>query len=81
MKINKPITNVETQVREQHNILSTTNLKGAISYTNQDFIKISRFSVEELYGKNHNIVRHPEMPPAAIELSGHCHDRDGCHSA
>jgi aerotaxis receptor len=67
MKINEPITNVEKQVREQHNILSTTNLKGAISYTNQDFIEISGFSVDELYGKNHNIVRHPEMPPAAFK--------------
>lgn len=48
------------------NILSTTNLKGAISYINDDFIRISGFEQAELLEKNHNIVRHPEMPPAAF---------------
>ena len=49
------------------NILSTTNLKGVISYTNDDFNEISGFEIEELLHKNHNVVRHPEMPPAAFE--------------
>ncbi|BEC34875.1 hypothetical protein VEE73_47260 (plasmid) [Escherichia coli] len=32
-----------------------------------DFIKISGFTEEELLGQPHNIVRHPDMPPAAFE--------------
>jgi aerotaxis receptor len=67
MKINHPVTNRERHVTEQHNILSTTDLKGAITYINPDFIEISGFTDEELCGKNHNIVRHPDMPPAAFE--------------
>jgi aerotaxis receptor len=67
MKINHPVTNRERHVSEQHNILSTTNLKGAITYINPDFIEISGFTEEELCDKNHNIVRHPDMPPAAFE--------------
>ncbi|MCT9754133.1 PAS domain-containing protein, partial [Escherichia coli] len=31
------------------------------------FIKISGFTEEELLGQPHNIVRHPDMPPAAFE--------------
>ncbi|MET0066359.1 MAG: PAS domain-containing methyl-accepting chemotaxis protein [Candidatus Thiodiazotropha sp.] len=67
MKINHPVTNREKEVQKHHNILSTTDLKGAITYINPDFIEISGFTGEELCGKNHNIVRHPDMPPAAFE--------------
>ncbi|XJM08257.1 PAS domain-containing protein (plasmid) [Escherichia coli] len=38
-----------------------------ITYVNPDFIKISGFTEEELLGQPHNIVRHPDMPPAAFE--------------
>lgn len=67
MKINQPVTNREKEVQQHQNILSTTNLKGAITYVNQDFIEISGFDSGELCGHNHNIVRHPDMPPAAFE--------------
>ncbi|WP_019594047.1 PAS domain-containing methyl-accepting chemotaxis protein [Thioalkalivibrio sp. ALM2T] len=67
MKHNLPITGNEAEYPESANILSTTNLKGAITYVNPDFVEISGFEEEELLGKNHNIVRHPEMPPAAFE--------------
>lgn len=66
MKINTPVTNKEIDYPEDYNILSTTNLKGAVTYCNDDFIKVSGFTEEDLYGKNHNIVRHPDMPPAAF---------------
>ena len=66
MKINQPVTNREREVTAAHNILSTTDLKGAITYINPDFIEVSGFSEEELLHKNHNIVRHPDMPPAAF---------------
>ncbi len=67
MKKNLPITDHRVDVKVDSIILSTTNLKGAITYINQDFLDISGFTKEELIGKNHNIVRHPEMPPAAFE--------------
>ena len=67
MKKNLPITNVEKSFSSDANILSTTDLKGAITYINKDFVDISGFEEDELIGMNHNMVRHPEMPPAAFE--------------
>ena len=67
MKINQPVTNHEVHMREGGVIVSKTNLKGAITYVNRDFLDISGFSEVELMGKNHNIVRHPEMPPVAFQ--------------
>jgi len=67
MKKNLPITQVEEQYDSTLNILSTTNTKGAITYVNNDFIKVSGFENSELLGNNHNMVRHPDMPPAAFE--------------
>ena len=66
MKKNYPVTGKETTFSEDANILSTTNPKGIITYTNDDFNAIAGFSDEELLGNNHNVVRHPEMPPAAF---------------
>lgn len=67
MKNNQPVTGVNKNFHAECNLLSTTDLKGAITYVNPDFLDISGFSKEELCGKNHNVVRHPDMPPAAFE--------------
>lgn len=67
MKKNLPITDNEVTFDARATITSTTDLKGALTYINQDFLDISGFSSDELLGKNHNIVRHPDMPSAAFE--------------
>jgi len=67
MKNNQPVTNNEVKMREGSTIVSRTDLKGTITYINQDFLDISGFSEAELIGKSHNIVRHPDMPPAAFQ--------------
>lgn len=66
MKINEPVTQREQDYRSETILASRTDLKGIITYANQAFIDISGFSREELIGKNHNIVRHPDMPPEAF---------------
>jgi len=66
MKNNQPVTNTEVALSEHDTIVTQTDLKGTITYANQDFIRISGFSEEELIGKNHNLVRHPDMPVAAF---------------
>ena len=48
-------------------IVSETDAKGMIVYANADFCKIAGYSKEELIGKPHNYVRHPDMPKAAFE--------------
>ncbi|MEO1937007.1 MAG: PAS domain-containing protein [Sulfurimonas sp.] len=58
---------VETEVPENELIISRTDLNGRISYANETFCAISGYSEDELLGKSHNIVRHPDMPSAAFE--------------
>ncbi len=67
MKKNLPVTQVEQPFPKGRYIVSKTDLKGITTYGNQTFFDISGFSPEELIGKNHNIVRHPDMPPQAFK--------------
>ena len=48
-------------------IVSSTDLKGIITYANRKFCEIAGYDKKELTGKNHNIVRHPDMPKAAFK--------------
>jgi len=48
-------------------IISQTDLKGVITYANRAFSQTSWYSVDELIGQEHNIVRHPDMPKAVFE--------------
>jgi len=57
---------VETEVPEDELIISRTDLSGKITYANETFCDISGYHEEELIGKSHNIVRHPDMPSAAF---------------
>ena len=66
MKINEPVTQNEIPYPEGKMLVSKTNLKGAITFANKEFVKISGFTHAELIGQNHNIVRNPDMPPAAF---------------
>ena len=50
------------QIYDKNVIFSKTDLKGFITHASEAFCKISGFSKEELIGKPHNIVRHPDMP-------------------
>ena len=52
----------ETIVPKDELIVSRTNLKGIITYANDTFSKISGYTIDELIGKPHNILRHPDMP-------------------
>jgi len=66
MRKNLPVTSVERFVEKSRPVVTTTDLKGRITYANPAFIEVSGFSREELIGQPHNIVRHPDMPPEAF---------------
>lgn len=66
MKTNLPITQVEIPFPKGHYIVSRTDLKGTTTYANDTFVELSGFTREELIGKNHNVVRHPDMLPGAF---------------
>ncbi|MFS2123929.1 PAS domain S-box protein, partial [Pseudomonas sp. Pseusp97] len=57
MKLNLPVSGRQVEVLADANILSTTDLKGAVTHVNPDFVEISGFQAEELVGFNHNRVR------------------------
>ncbi len=63
---NQAIINAEITFPANVELISTTDTRGVITYANAAFCEISGFSREELLGKNHNIVRHPDMPKAAF---------------
>jgi len=48
-------------------IMSETDLKGIITYANRKFCEVAGYDRKELKGKNHNIIRHPDMPKAAFK--------------
>jgi len=58
----------ERVMRENDFIVSKTDLTGRITYGNQIFQEFAGYSESELLGKQHNVVRHPDMPRAAFQL-------------
>lgn len=65
-KRNFETNNNEFKLDKNSELVSTTDLRGVITYCNDEFIKASGYSEEELTGKNHNLVRHPDMPKEAF---------------
>ncbi len=55
------------QTMDQNVITSETDDKGIITHVSQAFCDISGYAKEELLGKPHNIVRHPDMPASAFK--------------
>jgi methyl-accepting chemotaxis protein len=66
MRINMPVTSNEYVLTDTDSIVSKTDLRGVITYINEDFKRISGFSEAELIGQPQNIVRHPDMPAEAF---------------
>ena len=60
------LISVETIVPENAFIYSRTDLKGRITEANEVFAEISGYSVDEMIGKPHSLVRHPDMPKEAF---------------
>jgi PAS domain S-box-containing protein len=48
-------------------LVSETDAKGKIIYANDLFLELAEYSLEEMVGKPHNIIRHPDMPKIAFK--------------
>ena len=66
MRNNQPVTGRELLLEPNVVIISRTDAEGRITFANDDFLRTSGFSLDELIGENHNILRHPDMPAEAF---------------
>lgn len=49
-------------------IVSKTDLQGRITYANHTFLEIAGYDESECIGKQHNLIRNPNMPRSVFEL-------------
>ena len=56
----------ERTFSESEQLVSITDLDGRITYANDEFCDVSGYTLAELVGQHHNIVRHSSMPKAAF---------------
>ena len=56
----------EYRIEDNAAMITQTDTKGVITYANRRFRQVSGYSLEELVGKPHSIVRHPDMPSGAF---------------
>jgi len=71
MKLNRTSitpTGIERPWHTDEIIVSKTDLKGIITYANDVFLRVSMYSEQEMTGKPHNIIRHPDMPRVIFRL-------------
>lgn len=66
MRTNLPVFDSEFLLMDDMSLVSKTDIKGRITYVNPAFIEASGFAEEELIGKPHNLIRHPDMPEQAF---------------
>lgn len=59
---------IEVSVNSKKEILSETDITGKTTYANAYFVELSGYPEEELMGKPHSIVRHPDMPKTVFKL-------------
>mgnify|MGYP003877262239 CR=1 FL=1 len=67
MRVNLPISTQEYAFPKGQTLVSTTDLKGRITYANDVFIRMAKYSWKELMGAPHSLIRHPDMPPEAFQ--------------
>lgn len=61
-------TGIENVLSDEELIVSKTDLKGRITYANDVFLRMAKYSWKELVGAPHSLVRHPEMPRCVFKL-------------
>lgn len=60
-------TNQETVLSDNAFLVSETDAKGNIIFANEEFCRVAEYSLDELLGQPHNMVRHSDMPKAAFK--------------
>lgn len=61
-EVQKKETEAYLSVLNKEAIVSKTDLDGNITFVNDAFLEVSGFTEDEVMGKNHNILKHPDNP-------------------
>lgn len=67
-RYNAPLTGHEQTFSSDEIIVSKTDARGIMCYVNDIFLKISGYTEDEMLGKPHNVIRHPDMPGCVFRL-------------
>ena len=62
------VTGVERFFEDDELIVSKTDLKGHLTYTNDVFLRMAGYTEKECKGQAHNMIRHPHMPRSVFAL-------------
>ncbi len=62
------LTGTEQFFEDDELIVSKTDLKGRLTYTNDVFLRISGYTEQECLGQPHSMIRHPQMPRCIFSL-------------
>lgn len=52
---------------ENKSLITKTDIRGVIAFVNRNYTILTGYSKEDLLGKPHSIVRHPDMPEVAFK--------------
>ncbi len=63
-------TDTEVEFADDIQLVSTTDLKGDITYANPAFCQVAGYRLEEMLGQHHNLVHHPTCPRQRLPISG-----------
>ncbi len=70
MRVNLPVTNNEYDFPADELLMSTTDAKGVLTHCNAPFARVSGYSMEELMGQPHNMIRHRTCRPRPTRTCG-----------
>ena len=62
------LTGTERYFDDTDVIVSKTDTKGWITYANETFLEIADYGEDEVVGKPHSLIRHPDMPRCVFKL-------------
>ncbi|MBV1907336.1 MAG: PAS domain-containing protein, partial [Pseudomonadales bacterium] len=65
------VTGTEVRLAKSDELVSATDTKGVITFANEAFCRIAKYTSDELLGQAHNLLRHPDMPSAAFKSLWH----------
>ncbi|TYL48493.1 methyl-accepting chemotaxis protein [Marinomonas sp. IMCC 4694] len=61
-----PVTNKENDFPSHYSLVSSTDVKGRITFVNDHFCEVAGYKSDALIGAPHNVIRHPDVPSAVF---------------